>query len=236
MRTALIDADIVAYRAALQCETEGVDEAERATDWMLRHWAALAEADESICCLSSPKSFRYGLWPDYKKSRIDKPRPVHLSACKEFIRSNYRVAPHHEKLEADDILGILATNGRVENPVIVTIDKDLRQIPGIHHNPDKETTTVISPEQAEEVFLYQWISGDSTDGYPGIPGVGPKKGQRLVEAEDPIAAIIDAYKERGFSMEYALTQARVAKILDASLWDKRRKEVILWDFTPLQAP
>lgn len=237
-RTALIDADIVAYRCAAKADYEGEEEdwAVASTLHLAREWAMRAGADAIVCCLSASRSFRYDLWPAYKASRADKPRPTHLKACKDAIAGTFRMAPHHDILEADDILGILATNGRVPGPVIVTIDKDLRQVPGLHCNPDKGTVDDISPEQAEEVFLYQWICGDTTDGYPGIPGIGPKKAQPLVEADDPYSAILAAYAERGIDRSHAMTQARLARIVTAPLWDGRKKEVIPWDFAPITSP
>lgn len=234
VRTALIDADVVAYRCAAKADYEGEDEewAVASTLHLVSQWARDAGCDSILCCLSASRCFRYGLWPDYKKARASRPRPTWLDQCKQAIKANHRVVPHHDILEADDIMGILATNGKVPDPVIVTIDKDLRQVPGLHYNPDKGTLDEIGPEQAEEVFLYQWICGDPTDGYPGLPGVGPKKAQPLVEADDPYQTIIEEYGKRGLDREHAMTQARLARIVTAPLWNGREKEVIPWDITP----
>lgn len=238
MRTALIDADIVAYRCAAKADLDGedLDWAVAATLQGVREWSHRADAGKTICCLSAPRCFRYALWPDYKKARVDKPRPTWLGGCKQAIRDNFTTIPHHDILEADDIMGILATNGKVSDPIIVTIDKDLRQVPGLHCDPVKGIVNEVSPDQAEEVFLYQWVCGDTTDGYPGIPGVGPKRAQPLVEADDPYAAILSAYEERGMDREHAMTQARLARIVTAPLWDGRKREVIPWDFTPASSP
>lgn len=229
-RTALIDADIVAYRVAAKADYEGDDEQDAVdrTINMVRQWTQGAQADSIICCLSPTMSFRHGLWVHYKAHRKDKPRPTWLESCRKAIRDTFPVAPHHETLEADDVIGILMTNGRVPNPVCVTIDKDLKQVPGEHWDPIKEVAATVSDEQAEETFLYQWVAGDSSDGYPGIPKFGPVKAQPLVEADDPYGAIIAKYIERGLTYDYALTMARLAKIITAPLWDAKNHEVILW--------
>ena len=69
-------------------------------------------------------------------------------------------------LEADDAIGIYATSN--DNCVMVSPDKDMKQIPGTLYNLDE--TITITPEDGWEWFLIQTLSGDSTDGYSGAPG------------------------------------------------------------------
>ena len=41
-------------------------------------------------------------------------------------------------------------------------------------------------------------------------------------------AVVAEYKRQKLDEEYALTQARLARILRASDWDNKKKEPILW--------
>ena len=38
----------------------------------------------------------------------------------------------------------------------------------------------VTEQEADKNFLMQCLTGDSTDGYPGVPGIGPKKTEALL--------------------------------------------------------
>ena len=74
-----------------------------------------------------------------------------------------------DSLEADDVLGILATEPSNEERIIVSIDKDLYQIPA-KISKDGKTFEEISENEANYWHMMQTLTGDSTDGYSGCPG------------------------------------------------------------------
>jgi len=133
-------------------------------------------------------------------------------------------------LEGDDILGILATHPKAirGQKIIVSIDKDMKTIPGYVWNPDKDDEPIFySTEEADYWHLYQTLTGDTTDGYPGLPGCGPKGAEKVLE--DPSwEAVVAAYEKKGLTEEDALVQARCARILRATDYDYAKKEVKLW--------
>ena len=135
-----------------------------------------------------------------------------------------------DHLEADDILGILGT--RDPESIIVTIDKDLKSVPGNHWNPDKKEDGIvkISQDEADLFFLIQAIAGDSTDNYKGVPGVGMVKARRLLEKEGATwQTVVDAYAKADLPESEALLNARMARILRASDWDEENNTVNLWN-------
>jgi 5'-3' exonuclease len=84
------------------------------------------------------------------------------------------------------------------------------------------------------------LVGDTADGYPGLPSVGPKKAEALLKdvfkthkawtlncpwAWDAVKA---AYIARGLTEADAIKQARLARILRNEDWDAVKKEPILW--------
>lgn len=89
-------------------------------------------------------------------------------------------------LEADDVVVLAALEyhrigrdkcgdeGEYYHPVICSIDKDLRQVPGDFYDYKKLDYAHISPEQARWLFWYQMIVGDSGDGVAGLPRKGDK--------------------------------------------------------------
>ena len=123
----------------------------------------------------------------------------------------------------------------------VTIDKDLRGVPGWHYNPDKEEASVhISQEEADKFFLIQWMSGDSTDNIPGLWRIGHKRALSFLkkwEDEDTISNILDMYTNEKFipkktcnleGEDLALAMARCVRILRTGDYDESTQEIDLW--------
>lgn len=156
----LIDADIVAYQAAAASQMiidwedgEGeqvfsdLPKATGLIDQKLDEYSDALDCDNVLLCLSDEVNWRKQLWPDYKAHRENVRRPELLGSCKEYMRQQYpcKVMP---RLEADDVMGILSTSGQYDFPVIVSIDKDMKTIPGWLYNPDKDDRpTLISREE-----------------------------------------------------------------------------------------
>lgn len=242
MSTALIDADIVAYRIAAWIESNQGDalDAYESVPGLMREWAERAGCTDIIACLSHPekKSFRYDVLETYKHNRANNTPPELRRLCEDIIRDQFRTVefPH---LEGDDIMGILATNGKVKDPVMVTIDKDLGQVPGKHHNPIKDEPgqiRTITPLEGEFLFHTQWLIGDAGDGYGGIYRFGIKKATSMLEAfidpdsgynaKEAEEAIVKFYDEKHYEFAYCLQMAQCAKILQADNWDSEKKEII----------
>jgi DNA polymerase-1 len=135
-------------------------------------------------------------------------------------------------LEADDVMGILSTKfkGRA---VIVSIDKDMKTIPGkfYHLHPDKTGTWhETSEKDADYSFLLQALMGDAVDGYGGVPGIGPKTADKLLKKHGAVwKTVEDAYIKAGLTKEDALVNARMARILRQEDWDFEKEEVRLWE-------
>lgn len=249
-RTILIDADSLIYQAASANET--------AIPWDPDLWtthgdlgAAKAQLDDSIQEIKEKLDathvvlaltdyndpWRKKVLPTYKSNRRDQRKPILLRPLREHCHETYTVF-QRPGLEGDDILGILLTVNRPPPSVkgeriLCSIDKDMKTIPGLHFNWGKdEEVREITLEEADRYHMIQTLSGDPTDGYSGCPGIGPKKAERILEgmttASEMWPAVVSAYEAAGLSEEYALAQARVARILRASDYDFKKKEVRLW--------
>lgn len=234
-RTALIDGDLLVYTAAAYAQDHQQDElelGERIYD-DVRQWTERAFCSDVIVCLSGPRdsNFRRDHYPLYKTNRPDE-RPALLPMANEIIEQGFKCL-RREHIEADDLLGILATGGTVTNPVIVSGDKDLRTIPGWHFNPKKDDFPIrVTPEEAFRQFCIQWLTGDRTDGYPGLKGIGPKKAEKLLgNGEFPVVAVLIAYLEAGHDIEFTLGMARCARILQVEDWNADTKTPIPWSPT-----
>ena len=78
--------------------------------------------------------------------------------------------------------------------------------------------------------------GDPTDGFPGLPGFGPKKAEALFKSHRASWSTVEAaYINAGLTKEDALTQARLARILRWSDWDAKNNTYKLWELRICQS-
>lgn len=245
-RLALIDGDEVAFKAcAVTAKAidwgDGDPElapdpglAVKAARELVEAWSKAVEADDLIVCLScrDRKLFRRDLYPGYKTERTEK--PAAYWAVVDDLRAN---AKHEEwpGLEADDVMGLLSAKRGDVQPVIVSSDKDMKTVPCWLFSPYHGTKKKVGQEMADRYWMTQTLTGDPSDGYPGIPGVGPKKAEKILFGAATLRAMWDAvvraYKDHTPSVGHlsaAITQARLARILRPGDYDFDKKEVKLW--------
>lgn len=242
MNVALIDGDVFAYKAAFGHEstvdlgddivsvTANFAEIETTAVEMIERVRDKLNAERVIVALSHDDNFRKALYADYKANRSYRRKPIGLAHAKKHLKKTFPTVIK-PALEADDVLGILMTKpDHIKGkPIIVTIDKDLLQIPGRHYNPDTDVKRMVSDEQGDLAFFMQCLTGDSTDNYPGCKGVGPVKAARLLnEGGVGWETVVAAYSAFGLTPDFALNQARLARILRHTDYDFSKQEPILW--------
>jgi DNA polymerase-1 len=234
-----LDTDILLYRSTSSAEKE-VDWGDDV--WSL--WCDLKDAKDAfreqvenigkklgvsnvVCALSdSGSNYRKTVDPTYKSNRKGTRKPVGYSAMKEWVGTEYNTIMK-PGLEGDDCLGLLATRPG-NDCIMVSDDKDLKTIPGHLYRPQADEMLTITEDEADRFFLTQVLTGDTTDGYKGVPGIGPKKAEVILGSRPHWGAVEQAYIKAGLTKADALTQARLARILRWSDWDTEKGEVILW--------
>ena len=235
----LIDSDFLAYKAAQACEIgidfgEDVIIAQSQFSEVLKVFhnelnkvtKAMME-DDFILYFSSTQNFRKKIYPDYKGHRM-KRKPLGYKRLVNYCRDNHNFKLI-EGLEADDTIGIEATRYPDPSNIIVSPDKDMRQIPCVLWNMTDDVTE-ITEEEGDRWHLVQRLSGDPTDGYSGCPGIGVKRATELLDKnENQWEAVCKAYRDRGLSDDDALLNARLAKILRNENYDHDRNQPILWN-------
>ena len=231
-----VDADYIAYKSCASCEYEidyGNDVivvASRFSDAMAAVERELKKldipfpfAEEKVLFFSGPENFRKKIDPDYKGHRNRK-KPCGYKRVINELHTRYKVKIH-QQLEADDLLGIAAT--KYPGNVIVSPDKDMRQIPGEVYNMDE--TMSVTEEEGRRWHLIQTMAGDQTDGYAGVPGIGVKRAVTLMDKEGyNWKTVLGAFKKAGLTEDDALRNARLAKILTVDDYDSTKREPILW--------
>ncbi len=135
------------------------------------------------------ESFRNGLWPGYKTSAgVPADLLEQFIALEETLKTlGVTVWPMVE-FEADDALAagakLAARDPRVDRVVICTPDKDLGQsVEGTRvvqldrrRNEFRDEAGVVAKFGVGPASIPDYLAlvGDSSDGYPGLPGWGPK--------------------------------------------------------------
>lgn len=239
----LIDTEVYLYRAATASEFEVEWDTD---DWtyLCRHGDAQAAFQDIIgeirdtlpdhqpvLVFSDRISFRYGVWPQYKANRKKYRKPAGYRSLIEWV---HKAGPARgwdvvklPDIEGDDVLGVLYEEG----DVIVSIDKDMLTIPGLHLR-DGEVLQVNQLE-ADRNFYTQVLVGDAADNYPGCPGYGPVTAEKaLAECTAEMEmwqTVLAAYAKKGLAEPYVVTQARCARILRAGEYDLTAQAPLLWN-------
>jgi DNA polymerase-1 len=193
------------------------------------------EADHIMVAITdSARNFRLRIDPTYKGNRKHTRKTLGVKFVRDHLASNPDVY-FRPNLEADDVAGILMTMKRYAKDHVMcwSIDKDMLTVPGLHVGHNGSDVIHITTEEADRNHLLQTVAGDTTDGYPGLPGVGEKTGTKWFEEEGwTWEAAVRLAETKGKDEDHLLTQARLARILRASDYDFKNKRPILW--TPTQ--
>jgi DNA polymerase-1 len=160
------------------------------------------------------KTFRDEMYPDYKANRPPMPdelreqiEPIH--AIVEAMGLPILVEP---EVEADDVIGTLARQASEEgrSVVISTGDKDMAQLVSAHVTlVNTMTDTVMDVAGVKQRFGvgpeliidFLALMGDKVDNIPGVPGVGEKTAQALLQglgSLDAIYSALDKVADLGF--------------------------------------
>ena len=199
-RTVILDGDIPIFQFAMLAEkpTDWGDgfwtlhaqeyEAKRDMDCWIDNIVETLDADKLIVALSHETNYRYEVLPSYKHNRSNKRQPMLRPVLKQYVEDTYDIYKK-EGLEGDDILGILATHPTLieGQKIMVSIDKDLKTIPGKHYRWSVQGSDIqyfdVDEDEADMFHLIQTLAGDSTDGYGGCPGIGMVVAERILRDE-----------------------------------------------------
>ncbi len=219
---ALLDADVMAYRAAAACKEESVETATATVDRIVLDALLSCDVDDKFydkwqLYLTGNDNFRKQISNTYKANRTA-PKPEHLPALRQHLIEQWG-AVVAEGQEADDAIAIEATklNGDF---VIISIDKDFKQVPGHHYNFVKREHFFVTPDEGLRFLYMQILMGDTADNVIGIKGIGPKKAE---------AALAECTTEQEMADVCYEMYTDVDKVRqNATLLYLRRKENELW--------
>jgi DNA polymerase-1 len=192
---ALIDGDIVTFRAAFSAEEETESwVAQSRADKIVEDILGETDSDSYEVWISGDNNFRYQVYPEYKINRHGARRPKWEHEVKDYLVRVWD-SQVSNGCEADDMMGVRQCENTDET-IICTIDKDLDMIPGWHWNFVKKIKYYVTDEEAIRFFYYQMLVGDPTDGIKGVPGIGKVKAEKLLRGvltEELFQTVRDQY-------------------------------------------
>lgn len=191
---ALIDADVVLWRAAFSAEHDPAWVAKARADDMMYRLLDGVVANSYEAYITGPRklNFRTQVYPDYKANREGMPQPRHKEVVKELLLDKWN-AKQAIGNEADDELGIRQCELNNQS-VICAVDKDLLMVPGSHYNFVKEIKTQVTPMGGLRHFFKQLLIGDTADNVVGIRGIGEKKAAKLIDPLDSFEEMLDCVR------------------------------------------
>jgi len=194
---ALIDADSIVYIIAWNYREGGTkEEVLKSCDVFLKDMLTLLGTTKYIGAFSAPSEsvFRSDVYryAQYKGKRPEKAE--HVVKWEPIIKDHFMVKYGFitlPKLEADDIVAGTAhiLDDACTDYIICSPDKDLRQVHGKHF--DYRVPTGETPEVYIDAVLYtdahwnfwtQMLTGDEGDNIAGVPGLGPVKAKKIIDA------------------------------------------------------
>lgn len=144
------------------------------------------------------KTFRNEAFPEYKAQREETPEDIKRSVpiIKELLEAWHIPCLQVDGFEADDVIGTLSMkSGKIGvETYMLTPDKDYGQLVGenvFQYRPrhgggyekmgPKEVCAKYGIENTSQIIDLLALMGDSSDNFPGCPGVGEKTAVKLIE-------------------------------------------------------
>ena len=142
---------------------------------------------------SKGPNFRHEMYSDYKANRPPMPDDlaVQIPYIKKIVKAHNILTMEQKGVEADDLIASAARQlaAAGHKVIVVSGDKDLLQLVGDDISvwePMKDVVMDrdgvrkkynVGPERLLDFFA---LMGDKSDNVPGVPGIGPKSAEKLI--------------------------------------------------------
>lgn len=196
---------------------------------LLRVIEGLKPSYLAVCFDLPIPTFRHEAYIAYQAKRpvMDKELSGQIELVHEVVEAAGIPIYTSPGFEADDVIGTLARqaaktqnakrktqNRGVIEVIIVTGDRDILQLVNknvkvymtirgladakLFNEKEVEEYMGIKPEQ---IVDYKALTGDASDNYPGVPGIGPKTAIGLLEKYNNLEILYRKMKDGGWKLE-----------------------------------
>jgi len=183
----LFDADSLIYSSCINVDDDvelGIAKFDEVLMSIVNHLGDHWQIEELILFNSARGNYRKILDKEYKAPRGKRELPKILGDIQKYVIKNYD-SKRAYGMETDDLVAIYWNRLQKEhgrnNVIIVSIDKDYKQLPALiynYHYKHKEIYD-LSPYDALYNFYTQMIVGDSADNVNYCRGYGQKYAEKL---------------------------------------------------------
>jgi 5'-3' exonuclease len=208
----LIDASVYVFRAYYSMPDDMVDEAGNPINALYGFCRFIGDFMEQVTPEfvavafdeSLTQSFRTEIYPEYKANRDPAPPELkrQFEQCRRYVRALGVMELGSPRYEADDLIGTLVEHGRGQGrpSTIVSRDKDLTQLlreedvfwdfagKGKLRYEQIAGSFGVPPEQIADFLA---LAGDAVDNIKGVPGVGKKTAEKLLQHFGSLDAIYE---------------------------------------------
>lgn len=171
----------------------------------------------------------------YKGNRDSSHKPKYYKEITAYLIDVWKAEVIHGR-EADDALGCAQMEAEQDTTVIVSIDKDLDNVPGHHYNWRKKEAYYVDEEQADVNFWTQVLTGDTTDNIPGLPKIGPVRAKAIIDGTDKSWTDMAMTVLGKYTSVYGEAEGTKNFYENASLIWMQRKDGINFDDQPYRFP
>lgn len=201
MTVALLDYDGFICKSYYACVARDVDDFDDMLDVLNDLESAAINKVEDLTGVKrviSGHSWKKDIYPSYKLGRK---RDENLGAYREYVKfrleDKLTCVP---QLEADELLVMMYYQDPCGN-IVFSDDKDLRYYCPAYCKINI-TEELSFEENYETLHLAQLLAGDSEDGIVGIPKVGMKTAEKLLDVKGySLKSVIEIYKEKDIELD-----------------------------------
>lgn len=206
----------------------------------------------AVCWDMGAYTFRNDLYEGYKANRPEPPEEMkpQFNLGRESAYLLGWKSYGMNGVEADDLIGSLITRWKDEADILVVSgDRDLLQLlaPGVQIAFMKKGHTVFdiyTDERFREEYGFepgQFVDlkafmGDSSDGYPGVRGIGPKTATKLIQEYGSVAGVLQHLEDLKPAVRKKITEQLDMLHLSRELAEIDCHVVFDADFDELEVP
>lgn len=162
----IIDGDQMIYSCGFASEGEPLSHTLRLLKNKMEQILKDTGASEYELYIEGVGNFREDLDWDYKGNRTNR-KPESFDDCKDYLINVWKAHPV-AGMETDDQVSIRLYESD-DSVILSSPDKDLKNTPGWHYNPNTREVFHVNETQAARHFWYQMLMGDRVDNIPGLP-------------------------------------------------------------------
>lgn len=186
------------------------------------------------------KNWRHQLYSEYKAHRQAPPPELiaQIKALAAALPFFGMPVVQQEGVEADDFIAVVARRYSEKGMVLISSpDKDFTQLIGPNilleqsidsKRYDKDAVELKYGVALEQIIDYFALLGDSSDGIPGVPKIGPKTAQKLLKEHGTLEALLVSAETIPGAVGRSIQTHKEQALLSRDLFRLATEEQVAW--------